>query len=358
MVPLQHPEQAACRACGQMLEVGDYQPFQQILCPECRQPTVVPALFADYLLLEKVGEREMFSVYRAVDPFLHRDVALKIMKPSFGSNPLFAEPWLTEVRAVAGLNHKNIVQVFTFGQEGNQPYVETEWVKGIGLDTCIDPDVQQEEIGWLDVMWQVALGLSAAEKKGLLHGDIKPSNLLMDKNGVAKIADFGVARFQKSRSDGVSGTPLYLAPEKVKGAAGDTRSDQFSFGATFYHVLSGHPPFTGGDDAAILQNRFDQPTPDIRWVSPHFSRDLSELLQRVMATQPENRFPSFAALAEEINSLPLKLEAERLRQNQEMRRMEVEARELRRQELRQHAVWVGGALLLILAVYVYVTFYR
>jgi serine/threonine-protein kinase len=299
----------------------------------------------------------MGAVYLGRDANLQRKVAIKVLKPKFGKNPVFVESLLREAKAAAALNHKNIVHIFSFGQENGQPYIVMEWVNGIRLDECIDPETEQEENGWLDVMWQVALGLSAAEKKGIIHGDVKPANILMNEDGVAKVSDFGIARFQGAEDDRILGTPLYIAPEKSQGKKVDARADQFSMGATFYHILSGRPPFTGSSPRDVVLNRFEHPEPDLRRVAPHFSKDLSALLRRMMATDPEARYPDFETLAEEINSLPLKLEAERVRQEQERKRLEEEALAIRRHEQRRHLILIGCGLLIILIIYVYVTLY-
>lgn len=348
---------AECEHCGVRLNVADFHVFEELECPECGHITRVPGRFGNYYLLEELGKGGMGAVYLAKDAQLRRKVAIKVLKPKFGRNPAFVEALLGEAKAAAALNHKNLVHIFSFGQEKEQPYIVMEWVNGIRLDECIDPETEQEENGWLDVMWQVALGLSAAEDKGIIHGDIKPANILMNEDGVAKVSDFGIARFQGAEDDRILGTPLYIAPEKSQGKPVDARADQFSMGATFYHILSGQPPFRGKNPKEVVLDRFEHPNPDIRRVQPHFSREISDILRRMMATDPEDRYPDFLTLAEEINSLPLKLEAERVRKELETKRREAEAEAIRQQEKRRHLLVIGCGLLIILIIYVYVTLF-
>ncbi len=349
---------ANCEHCGVGLNVADFHVFEEIECPECGLITTVPGKFGTYYLLRELGKGGMGAVYLARDANLMRKVAIKVLNPKFGKNPNFVEALLKEAKAAAALNHKNIVHIFSFGQEKEQPYIVMELVEGIRLDECIDPEKQQDENGWLDVMWQVALGLSDAEKRGLIHGDIKPANILMNEEGVAKISDFGIAQFEGSEDNRILGTPLYIAPEKSQGKSVDSRADQFSMGATFFHILSGHPPFTGSNPKEVVLNRFEDPTPEIRKIAPHFSKAFSRILQKMMSTEPEDRYANFKELAEEINSLPLKLEAIRLRKENERKKLEAEAVAKRKRVQRKRLLTITCGLVSLLILYVYITFYR
>jgi serine/threonine-protein kinase len=349
---------AACEHCGVLLNVADFHVFEKIECPECEEITTVPGKFGSYFLQHELGRGGMGAVYLAKDANLMRKVAIKVLNPKFGKNPEFVESLLCEAKAAAALNHKNIVHIFSFGNEHDQPYIVMELVDGIRLDECIDPETEQDENGWLDVMWQVALGLADAEKKGLIHGDIKPANILMNQDGVAKISDFGIARFEGSEDDRILGTPLYIAPEKSQGKPVTAKADQFSMGATFYHILSGYPPFTGKNPKEVVLNRFENPSPNIRKYAPHISKPLARMIRRMMDTDPEKRYPDFVTLAEEINSLPLKLEAQRLKKEQERKRLEEEAEALRKHQQKRKWILIGCGLVGFLILYVYMTLYR
>lgn len=348
---------ANCEHCGVSLNVADFHVFEEIECPECGDITTVPGKFGAYYLLRELGKGGMGAVYLARDANLMRKVAIKVLNPEFGQNPDFVESLLKEAKAAAALNHKNIVHIFSFGQEKQQPYIVMELVDGIRLDECIDKEKQQDENGWLDVMWQVTLGLSDAEKKGLIHGDIKPDNILMNQQGVAKISDFGIAQFEGTEDKRILGTPLYIAPEKSQGKSVDSRADQFSMGATFYHILCGVPPFTGSSPKDVVLNRFENPTPDIRKIAPHFSTSFSRILQKMMATEPEDRYANFKELGEEINSLPLKLESIRIRKELERQKLEAEAEAKQKRLQRKRLMMISCGIVSLLIVYVYITFY-
>jgi len=346
-----------CEFCGEPLDVSEFRVFEELECPECGEIVSVPGRFANYVLLSELGRGGMGAVFLARDVNLNRKVALKVLKPKFGRDPVFVEALLREAKAAAALNHKNIVHIYSFGQEQEQPYIVMEVVDGIRLDECIDPEVEQDEIGWLDIMWQVASGLAAAEQKGVVHGDIKPANILLDRDGNSKISDFGIARFAGSRDDRILGTPLYIAPEKSKGEKADARSDQFSMGASFWHILSGVPPFKGKTSRDVVLSRFEHPAPDVRQYAVHLSEATGRILQKMMATEPEDRYPDFQTLAEELRVLPEKLEEIQLKKQRERERLEEEAAMLKTRLQRRRRRMVGCALLVILIGYVYVALY-
>lgn len=347
----------SCEHCGEVLDVSEFHVFEELECPECGRIVTVPGRFGNYFLLSELGRGGMGAVFLARDANLHRRVALKVLKPKFGQDPEFVEALLREAKAAAALNHKNIVHIYSFGQENDQPYIVMELVDGIRLDECIDPEVEQDEAGWLDVMLQVAEGLADAEKKGVIHGDIKPSNILMDAQGVAKISDFGIARFESGVDDRILGTPLYIAPEKAKGLKVDARADQFSLGAAFWHILTGVPPFTGKTSREVVLNRFGNPAPDVRQYADHISAETAWMLRKMMAMEPGDRYPDFDSLTAELVEIPEILEADRLQKQQERERLEEEAAWLRHRQLRRRRMLTVCAILVILIGYVYFALY-
>jgi serine/threonine protein kinase len=291
---------SSCQHCGEVLEIAEFHVFEEIECPVCEGIVTVPGRFGNYYLLKELGRGGMGTVFLARDAQLNRQVALKVLNPKFGKDPSFVESLLREAKAAAALNHKNIVHIYSFGNEIDQPYIVMELVDGIQLDDCIDAKTQQSEMGWLDVMLQMTEGLAAAAGKGVVHGDIKPANILMDQAGNAKLSDFGIARLGGGSDGKILGTPLYIAPEKTRGEIVDSRADQFSLGATFWHILSGHPPFPGKTSKEVVLKRFENPSPDVRIYAEHLSEATARILMKMMATRPDNRFQSFEELASEI----------------------------------------------------------
>lgn len=347
-----------CDHCGEVLEVAEFHVFEEIECPVCGGIIKVPGRFGNYFLLNELGRGGMGTVFLARDAQLNRLVALKVLNPKFGKDPKFVESLLREAKAAAALNHKNIVHIYSFGQENDQPYIVMELVDGIRLDDCIDTETTQSEIGWLDVMLQMAEGLADAERKGVVHGDIKPANILMDADGNAKLSDFGIARVGGGNDDRILGTPLYIAPEKTRGKAVDTRSDQFSLGATFWHILSGYPPFPGKTSKDVVLRRFEDPSPDIRLYAEHISDATAFLLMKMMATEPEDRFPSFQAVAAEIQDLMTELENAALEEEQRRLQLEEEAKQLQHEEMRGRVLMVGCVIVAVVISYIYFTWYR
>lgn len=347
-----------CNHCGEVLDVSDFHIFEEIECPVCEGIVTVPGRFGNYFLLDELGKGGMGTVFLAKDAHLNRQVALKVMNPKFGKDSTFVESLLKEAKAAAALNHKNIVHIYSFGQEKDQPYIVMELVDGIRLDDCIDKENTQSEMGWLDVLLQMAEGLADAERKGVVHGDIKPANILMDQDGNAKLSDFGIARVGGGGDGRILGTPLYIAPEKTKGMEVDARADQFSLGATFWHLLSGYPPFPGKSSKEVVLRRFEQPAPDIRKYAAHISDDTARLLMKMMATEPEDRFSSFEELATEIDDLMMSLENSKYEEEQRRIRLEEEAKYLQHEQMKSRALGVGCIILALIIGFIYFSQFR
>ncbi|WFB34484.1 serine/threonine-protein kinase [Kiritimatiellota bacterium B12222] len=317
---------SSCEHCGEVLEVSDFHVFEEIQCPACEGVVTVPGRFGNYYLLNELGRGGMGTVFLARDAQLNRQVALKVLNPKFGKDPTFVESLLREAKAAAALNHKNIVHIYTFGQEKDQPFIVMELVDGIKLDDCINSETEQSEMGWLDVMLQMSAGLADGERKGVVHGDIKPANILMDEGGTAKLSDFGIARVGGGSDDKILGTPLYIAPEKTRGKEVDARSDQFSLGATFWHILSGYPPFPGKTSKEVVLKRFEKPKPDIRKFAPHISDETAELLMKLMENEPDDRFDSFDDVSAAIENVMKNFERRNIENERRWYRLEEEAK--------------------------------
>jgi serine/threonine protein kinase len=262
-----------------------------------------------YKLLERVGVGGMGQVFLCEHLFMKRRVAVKVLPPAKAEHPSALGRFYREARAAGALEHPNIVRTYDIDQDGNLHFIVMEYVDGSNLLDVV------KKFGPLDIgratdyARQVAVGLDYAFGNGIIHRDIKPGNVLIDRSGTARILDMGLARFYRDQTDlltvkyddkVVLGTADYVAPEQVANShAVDIRADIYALGATLYFLLAGHPPFpTGTVSQKLMWHRTKDPTP-IREVRPEVPEGLAAVLARMMAKDPANRYqtPGEAAAA-------------------------------------------------------------
>jgi serine/threonine protein kinase len=256
-------------------------------------------------ILDVVGEGHHAIVYRAFDPLLERQVALKLPRQGVALTARTAERFLAEARALARLRHPRIVPVYQAGREGDRHYIAMALIEGHSLAELIArgriPCEQSVEI-----VAKLSEALAYAHSLGIVHRDVKPANIRLDYQGAAYLMDFGIAY----RSDSgevptppgtILGTPAYLAPEQAKGGQPDVlpASDQYSLGAVLYELLCGKPPFFG-PPSFVLFHAIHHDPPSPRTVDPNVPRSLSAICQKAMAKRPENRYCSCQDLAEDL----------------------------------------------------------
>jgi predicted Ser/Thr protein kinase len=296
-------EVIACAKCSQPIDTTKSVPFSSLHCPVCGAEMRVPARFANFILLEQLGKGGMGSVYKAYDETLGRTVALKVMQQSIGQDREFVEQFLQEARALAAINNPHIVQIYSYGEENGQPYIVMELVDGNRLDHLHEKQKALDEVFVLQTAQQIIRGLQAANAAGMTHGDIKPANILFDRTGSAKVADFGLARFkgEKPKPGEVWGTPYYVAPEVVRGQSPNAGSDIYSLGATLYHVLTGEPPFNGETVTDTVLLRFKEPPPNPRVFKNSISLKTATILMRMLEMDPFARYPTYESLLKDIS---------------------------------------------------------
>jgi len=291
-----------CAECTANIDVKGLPSFSDVTCPQCGARASVPARLANFQLLKLMGTGGMGGVYYARDEGLGRFVAIKVMLQSLGNDPVFIENFKREAQAVAKLNHPNIAQIYSFGQEKGQPYIVMELVSGERVDAmmesqgCISPALAMQ------IGLEIAQGLSAADEAGLVHGDIKPENILLDTKGRAKLVDFGLATVaHEAAGEGIWGTPYYIAPEKIRRQKVDARADIYSLGATLYHMLTGKPPFEGKTPVEVVKARLEQPPPDPRKVKPGLPEIITSIITRMLAVEKTDRYPNYLSLISDLN---------------------------------------------------------
>lgn len=291
----------ACPKCGAVLDVSNRQAFSDVKCAACRFEFDVPARFGSFLLLQVLGMGGMGGVYRARDEALNREVAIKVMQKRLGDDPVFIENFQREAQAAARLNHPNIAQIYSFGQALGQPYIVMELISGGSLDRLMADQGPLDPAVVFHVGLQIAEGLREAAEAGLVHGDVKPENILFDNEKNAKLLDFGLAAMNKSPTAEIWGTPFYIPPEKVKKQPTDFRSDIYSLGATLYHAIAGVPPFDGTDITAVVKARFiSDPVPLRNLRGSVVPEEVDAIILRMMAKEPGKRFPTYGSLLSDM----------------------------------------------------------
>ncbi len=262
-------------------------------------------LLGTYEVQELIGRGGMGIVLRAIDPKLNRVVAIKLLAPELAAQVSSRRRFLREAQAAAAVSHPHIVTIHAV-DEDQLPYLVMECVVGRSLQQKIDQtgSLPLKEI--LRIGTQIAEGLAAAHKRGLMHRDIKPANILLE-NGVerAKITDFGLARsvdeVALTRTGEVAGTPQYMSPEQALGQRVDHRSDLFSLGCVLYAMCTGRPPFRGDNVAIVVRRICDETPKPIEEINPEIPRWLVETIDRLLAKDPNLRFQTAAEVAEVLS---------------------------------------------------------
>lgn len=279
------------------------------------QPT--PTLLGPYRVLGLLGAGGMGRVYRAEEPSLKRQVALKVMRPELASDPAAKARFVREAQAQAKVEHDHVVAIHRVGADAGVPFIAMPLLKGRTLADALaaEPRLPPGEV--IRVGREVAEGLAAAHDHGLIHRDIKPANVWLEgPRRRVKILDFGLARVGaaggETPADGpigttilgaVVGTPRYMSPEQARGGPVDVRTDLFSLGVLLYELATGSPPFTGRTTPELLREVIGSDPPPAGVVNPGLPPALSDLISRLLAKAPADRPPSAAVVADELGRL-------------------------------------------------------
>ncbi|MHC4817754.1 MAG: serine/threonine-protein kinase, partial [Planctomycetota bacterium] len=214
---------------------------------------------AGYKLIEKIGAGTMGVVYKAKQVSLDRVVAIKILSPRHSRKADYVELFLREARAVARLNHPNVISGIDVGDEDGVRYFVMELASGQPIGQLLLRGGALDEERVLPIAVQITRALDHAHEAGLVHRDVKPDNILVTKNGTAKLCDYGLAKTKPEKGRPL-GTPNYISPEQARGdSTVDIRSDLYSFGATLYHMLTGRPPFDGNAKVVMVKHLSEEP---------------------------------------------------------------------------------------------------
>jgi tRNA A-37 threonylcarbamoyl transferase component Bud32 len=255
-----------------------------------------------YKVLRPLGRGGMGEVFLAEDETLERRVAIKMIAAPHADEGDARSRFLREARAMAVIEHPHVVRVYAFGEADGQPYIVMEYVDGETLAARLSRATRLAIEDALRIAREAALALAAAWSRGIVHKDVKPANILLDREGHVKVADFGLAR--PPRGDGaeateagtVVGTPHYMSPEQARGDEADFRSDIYSLGIVLYEMLGGRKPFTGASPMEVMGKHLRDPLPPIRQSRPDVPPTVANLLEAMTAKCPTARTASYPEL--------------------------------------------------------------
>jgi serine/threonine protein kinase len=298
--------------------------------------------YGRYQLIDEIGQGAMGVVYRAHDPQINRQIALKLLRQDRVTSEDLVQRFLKEAQAMGGLSHPNIATVYDTGRDHGTIFIAMEILQGKSLrDHMREKKLHHNEI--VHIGDQVAEALDFAHRKGIVHRDIKPSNIIIDPDGNAKITDFGIAHIedptitQQTIPGEILGTPLYMSPEQVKSNPVDGRSDLYSLGILLYEMATGTSPFKGDNFASIFQAILQDTPPAPELNDSPMSRNLSTLIMKSLSKDPDQRFQTGLEMAQQLKACLQRRQSDTMRGE-------------RRPEKRKHIVpMVLAAMILIVA---------
>ena len=261
-----------------------------------------------YELIEKIGEGGMAIVYKGKDRLLNRYVAIKILRPEYTKDEEFIESFKRESQASARLSHPNIVGVYDVGKEGNIHFIVMELIEGKVLSEVIKEKGRIEYKEAISIIRQVASALSLAHKNQIIHRDIKPHNILITNTGVAKLADFGIAKAVSAATivggnNKIMGSVHYFSPEQARGSYVDERSDIYSLGIVLYEMLTGKVPFDGDNPVSIALMHINDPMPSVTKEVPGIPPQLEKIVNRATEKYQSNRYKDVDEMIRDLDDI-------------------------------------------------------
>jgi serine/threonine protein kinase/tetratricopeptide (TPR) repeat protein len=259
-----------------------------------------------YRILEQIGQGGMAVVYKAYQPGLDRYVAVKVLSPLHAKQPGFSERFQREAKAIAKLNHPNILPVYDFGQEQQYSFITMRYIEGAQtLKAVMAGPLELSQV--IDLIGQIAAALDYAHGQGVIHRDVKPSNVLMDGDW-ALLSDFGLAKMTESTVDltgtGVGvGTPAYMSPEQGQGEPVDHRTDIYALGIVLFEMLTGQIPHDAETPFGIILKRVADPLPLPRSINPNIPESIERIVLKALASEPDDRFASAGEMASALKAV-------------------------------------------------------
>jgi len=261
-----------------------------------------------YEIIDELGQGAMGVVYRAKDPLIDRVVAIKTINldQAMEEREEYEQRFYQEARAAGRLSHHNIVTIYDVGKSGDIAYIAMEFLQGRELRDVLNEKSMLPIAQVLDIVAQVAQGLAYAHEHGIVHRDVKPSNIMIQKDGHVKITDFGIARMAsaavRTQTGMVLGSPKYMSPEQVMGKLTDQRSDIFSLGVMLYEMLTGRPPFSGENVNAIMYQTLNATPPQPSSLNSDVPDMLNFIVAKALAKKTDERYQNAGEFADDLRA--------------------------------------------------------
>jgi CRP-like cAMP-binding protein len=256
-----------------------------------------------YILTDVLGFGGWSIVYKGVHSSLHLPVAIKMMKHNLAMDLDFIQKFQNEAKIIAQLNHDNIVRVHDIENSYRTVFIVMEYLEGVSLEDVLDQVNKLPFPRALDLLIQAAHGLRYAHSQGIVHQDVKPDNIFVQRDDRVKILDFGLAGSTGAVDIGMPGTPYYMAPEQIEGNPVDERTDVYSLGITAFEIVTGRRPFQTKLIKDLFQAHMEKPLPDPRFLTPDLPAEFAEFIFRAAQKKPESRFQNMGQALEELQRI-------------------------------------------------------
>jgi len=296
-----------CKECATPLPSSKEIPVTETLETPTEELTRGATFASRYEIIEELGKGGMGKVYRVEDKKIKGEIALKLIKPEIASDKKIIERFNNELKMARMISHRNVCRMFDLGEEKGAHYITMEYVRGEDLKSMIRMSGQLGVGTTINIAKQVCEGLAEAHRLGVVHRDLKPQNIMIDKEGNVRIMDFGIARSLKAKgitgAGVIIGTPEYMSPEQVEGKEAGQRSDIYSLGVILYEMVTGRVPFEGDTPLSVAIKQKTETPEDPRKLNSQIPEDLSRVLLRCMEKDKEKRYQSSGEVLSELEKI-------------------------------------------------------
>src|SRR5579863_6380278 len=266
-----------------------------------------------YEILEEIGRGAMGVVFKGRDPLIGRAVAVKTITAGVAESADLLERFYREARAAGGLQHPNIVTIYEMAESGGSPFIAMEYLEGESLEKLVARKAALPLSTKIDYVIQTCRALDFAHRRGIIHRDVKPANIVVTRDGMVKVVDFGIARIadtSKTQTGAMLGTLAYMPPEQLRGQHADAQGDIWALGVVLYELLAYQRPFTGDNHAAVLLSILQNEPAPIRQLVPECPAALESIVSRALRKDHMERYSTMAAFLKDLEKLSPSLERE------------------------------------------------